>query len=955
MKRVFSKLISTSLAAVMTVSCIPSANVSKSSVFSPLAVNVEAASSINITESSGQQESAYVEWSDVSGAKLYKVFADGTQIDNELIRRYPGYWRADAVGLKAGSHKLKVVAYSDTAGTSEIASAETGSLNVVAYDRSGAAFSSKSVYKTGSGAYNDDGTLRSTAQVIYVTSKNAKTVTAKIIDNSKGTETTYTGLQNIIYGLQKGYDTRGLDIRIIGTIDADDVDSFGSSAEGIQVKGKAANSEMNLTIEGIGEDATVRGFGFLVRNSGNVEFRNFAIMLCLDDSLSLDTNNTNIWLHDMDFFYGGTGGDADQAKGDGTTDIKGNSTAVTVSYNHYFDNGKSSLCGMKSEKTSSHITYHHNWFDHSDSRHPRIRTMSVHIYNNYFDNNSKYGVGVTMGSSAFVESNYFENCNDVMMSSGQGTDAQGDGTFSGETGGIIKSYNNEMVGTCKYIPYSQNSTSFDAVEVDARTAKLSSSIKTVSGGTSYNNFDTDTSNFDLAVKSITPVADVPSVVKTYAGRVNGGDFPVNRSSYEGLTSTLSHAVDTALKSDMASYKSSLISVGGTSDGSVITTQKTETTTQATTKKVETTTEATTKNTETTTKKTETTTEATTSAPVDGAAVMGTYTFGKKATGSLAVTEKAATVGNISFKLHDIQDATAKLRNTTVSTFKLSGSTKVEIAVSSGAGVVISNGSNSYTFTSSASSATLPAGTYTLAGADGSNTVATSMTLTAVGSTNTTKATTTTTEATTEATTKEATTTTVKAAETTTAAAESVALTPANVNSNNSFTTSVSKGKIDSSKIQLNAGDSISFKVSKGATVKVTAKHASSTDTKDRYLYLKNGSSVVSTLTYKKGAAAAEQTMATDLAAGTYTITASSSINITSVVVVNAAAVTAVKGDANADGTVDTNDVNHILSYVVGEISSVNDADAADVNGDGKVTSKDASKIQKYLKGKISSL
>ena len=35
---------------------------------------------------------------------------------------------------------------------------------------------------------------------------------------------------------------------------------------------------MNMTFEGVGDDATVYGFGFLLRNTKSVEFRNFAIM-----------------------------------------------------------------------------------------------------------------------------------------------------------------------------------------------------------------------------------------------------------------------------------------------------------------------------------------------------------------------------------------------------------------------------------------------------------------------------------------------------------------------------------------------------------------------------------------------------------------------------------------------------------------------------------------------------
>ena len=63
-------------------------------------------------------------------------------------------------------------------------------------------------------------------------------------------------------------------MRVLGLIKNGDTDTFGSSSEGIQIKGKKADSEMNITIEGIGEDATIYGFGFLVRNAKSVEFRN---------------------------------------------------------------------------------------------------------------------------------------------------------------------------------------------------------------------------------------------------------------------------------------------------------------------------------------------------------------------------------------------------------------------------------------------------------------------------------------------------------------------------------------------------------------------------------------------------------------------------------------------------------------------------------------------------------
>lgn len=589
------------------------------------------AAGLTLTEQSGWLESAYVEWQPVKNAEGYVAYVKEAsasddayeKLDDTLIRQYADYWRADALGLKEGSYVMKVTAVLKDGKT---VSESTSSLEVEKYDRSGFAFSENSKFQTGSGAYNDDGTLKKNAQVIYVTPETAKTCTAVV----NGKEV--TGFQSILDAKQSAgtKDTSPLDFRIVGCVTADDVDHFSSSAEGIQLKGKSAYTEMNITIEGVGEDAAVQGFGFLVRNSGNVEFRNFAVMAFMDDGVSLDTKNCNIWVHNMDIFYGSTGGDSDQAKGDGSVDIKGASTNVTVSYVHFWDSGKCSLCGM-SDSAEFLVTYHHNWFDHSDSRHPRIRVASVHIYNNYFDGNAKYGVGTTKGSSAFVEANYYRNCKNPMMSSMQGTDALGQGTFSGENGGMIKAYNNITVGASSLIYANSDAgtakadaVSFDAYLASSREETVPSSYKTVAGATTYNNFDTS-SAYDLGVaeEDIDDPQDVPSIVTKYAGRMNGGDFDWTFQESDDTN----YSVDTALKAKVVNYKSSVLAIGGYKgvDVEPSTTEKaTESTTEATTKATESTTkateattkatESTTKATEATTKATESTTEATTEAP-----------------------------------------------------------------------------------------------------------------------------------------------------------------------------------------------------------------------------------------------------------------------------------------------------------------------------------------------------
>lgn len=470
---------------------------------------------IQITEAKGWQESAYLKWAPFEGASSYNVYVDDKKIDAQLVRQYKSYYRADVLGLKEGTYSVKVVPVN--AEGKEIAGANTASnLVVKSYNREGFAH-----FKyAGVGAYNNDGTLKAGAKVLYITAKTAKTVSTTV---NTGKLETITGLQSIIDAYSKGKDKTPIAFRIIGKVNLSDLDHISSSAEGLQIKG----AMMNMTFEGVGDDATVYGFGFLLREAESVEFRNFAIMRCLDDAMSLDTDNSHVWIHNMDLFYGKKGSAADQAKGDGTVDIKGDSKYVTVAYNRFWDNGKASMCGMKSETGPNYITYHHNWFDHSDSRMARVRTMSVHMYNNYYQHNDVYGIGATSGSSIFMESNYFDAVKRPIMSSLQGTDAKGDGTFSGEKGGLIKAYGNVFANkpaNFSYVPYAENNTSFDAYEVSNPSEQVPTSVKTLVGGTSYDNFDTNPSL--MYAYAADKAEDVPSIVEGFygAGRLNHGDI-----------------------------------------------------------------------------------------------------------------------------------------------------------------------------------------------------------------------------------------------------------------------------------------------------------------------------------------------------------------------------------------------------------------------------------------------
>lgn len=536
-----------------------------------------ASAALSLQQSGGWLESAWMEFTGMTASyhhyNAYVSADNGTTwtiLDGELVRSYGTYGRVDALGLIPGNYLLRVVPV-NAAGAELTADAVTSSaLQVRAHDRNGFAHLRRTASSQGVGAYNDDGTLKTGARVLYVTSANARTVTLSM-KTSRTAETTLTGLQHILSAYEKGYENRPLAIRLIGCVDVSCLDSIGSSEEGLQIKSKDYVS-LNLTIEGIGSDAAIKGFGILVRGASFIEFRNFAVLNCMDDCLSLNTKNSHIWIHNMDFFYGQPGSAADQVKGDGTVDLKDLTTNVTISYNHFFDSGKSSLCGMKSEADTCYVTYHHNWFDHSDSRHPRIRTISTHVYNNYFDGNSKYGVGITSGASAFVESNYFRNCKYPMLSSGQGTDALGDGTFSGEAGGIIKAFGNVMTGQNGYRTYQSNGQSSDAYEVTNRADQVPATVTTVKNtnkagevfANTYNNFD------QTLLASITPdaAANVPQIVTdaTFgAGRCQKGDLSFTFAASEDANSS----VITVLQNQVKNYENTTLEhIIGLSSGPV---------------------------------------------------------------------------------------------------------------------------------------------------------------------------------------------------------------------------------------------------------------------------------------------------------------------------------------------------------------------------------------------------
>ena len=524
---------------------------------------------VNITEAKGWLESAYVKFDLYDNIQKYNVYVKGGQyaeytvIDNELVRNYGTYGRADVVGLRAAAnYQLKVVPVNGDGTELTAFASETEPLEVKSYSRQGFAFMGYIP-----GAYNADGTLKNGAKVLYITKHNFNTVQLEMAKDNKGNKETYTGLGEIFKAMQKGFFDTPLSVRIIGEISKDDAasDQLMSDEKGLQLKGNNENIVMHMTLEGIGDDASFNGFGMTFFNGTSVEMRNIGLVNFNDDGIQIK-GTQYAWIHHNDFFYGNAGSAADQKKGDGSLDVKDNSRYCTFSYNHFWDSGKTSLCGMKSESGPNFISYDHNWFDHSDSRHPRVRTMTVHVWNNYYDGVSKIGVGAVKGADIFVESNYFRNSKNPMLISEQGTDGR-NGFADDHDGGMIKAYGNVLTGksATTFRSHKQYPVEFDAYVADSRDEKVPDTYKSVVGEYTYNNFDTDAS----LMYDYTPDAaeDVPAVVTGFygAGRMNHGDL---QWTFDNSVDDAKDAVDDALKSAVTNYKTTLVGIFGEESSSL---------------------------------------------------------------------------------------------------------------------------------------------------------------------------------------------------------------------------------------------------------------------------------------------------------------------------------------------------------------------------------------------------
>lgn len=308
------------------------------------------------------QECAAFEWtsSDASSDRVeYRLSATDsfTAVDEELIRQLDSDTaRVDIVGLKGGNaYDFRIV----SGGVTYIKSGVT----VSSYDRSGYAHFGAT---EGVGGYNDDGTPKSGAVIVYVTEQTKNTVTARLGGK------TYTGIVSILQNAAKN--STPLIVRIIGTVGAatwneityqpqgdkltaeevtgingkqlptDKKDIFQSELieGGYNTLNTSVYSELNgltskatysggeydsawnncivqnasdITVEGIGEDARIFQWGLTFKNCSSIEVRNITFEDYTEDACSVEAGDTSaasaadfeygrIWIHHNTFEEG---------------------------------------------------------------------------------------------------------------------------------------------------------------------------------------------------------------------------------------------------------------------------------------------------------------------------------------------------------------------------------------------------------------------------------------------------------------------------------------------------------------------------------------------------------------------------------------------------------------------------------------------------------------------------
>jgi len=474
-----------------------------------------------------------------------------TRVDKELILEEEESVACYILGLKEGDYSVRVECGSgDT-----FARVTLDNINVERQDRSGYAHFN---LEEGIGGYNNDGTVKENAKILYVSNATKNTVTLDI------NGTTYTGLAYILPATEQM--TEPLIIRVLDTITTNqwipavsrpEFDSsvsleeymesiiskeYGENLAGLRLSlgehgefttvadgiGQMWDLEKpenynwsyawdntiatwnakNITVEGVGANAGFYQIGLAFMYCDSVEIKNLTFNQYLVDALSFFSYGQTLlhgryWIHN-NTFYDGYSEDEESWPGynsDESIDFA-EIKDVTISYNKFVAQDKCILIGGWEKDYQQNITLHHNHYLNIGQRTPLVRNANVHSYNNYFDNCGA-GISPRMSAYFFSEGNYFNHMENSYYLSGE------------EAWGVIKSWND------KY--FRSNGGKRNAEIVKDREEYVENNCMP-DKVTDYSKFDTDPTLFYYDaenkcsdVELLHTAEEVPEFVPVYAG------------------------------------------------------------------------------------------------------------------------------------------------------------------------------------------------------------------------------------------------------------------------------------------------------------------------------------------------------------------------------------------------------------------------------------------------------
>lgn len=252
-----------------------------------------------------------------------------------------------------------------------------------------------------------------------------------------GTTVTVTNASQFVAAVQRSEPTV---VRVNGTVNLSSMTKVAS----------------NKTVIGVGTSGKITGSGLNLDKVNNVIIRNLTFSGSNDDAINVQYS-TKVWIDHNDI------SDAN----DGALDIKRASDHITVSWNRVHDQDKTFLLGHSDsnggEDTGKlRVTYHHNWFDGTNQRHPRVRFGNpVHVLNNYYSNIGSYGVASTENAGVLVEGNYFENVEDPFH---RGEGSSDVGGLAARNNHFVNSGQGETGGSVAPIPYGYTADSASGVK-----------------------------------------------------------------------------------------------------------------------------------------------------------------------------------------------------------------------------------------------------------------------------------------------------------------------------------------------------------------------------------------------------------------------------------------------------------------------------------------------------------